>query len=198
MSQFDIMPRSAAEGGHEKERTYRMGGGTTSGAANTSWQRGEVLILDPAAGDVNTAPDGASDPTSAANIPIIAAASSAGLIETEGGTSGAASHRIMTPCYDFDSAQAYVTRNVFNGNDTNIGPGGSNAMTGVFVGVTCGLWRDNTATGQPDGVNGTFGIDIGGSGFKVSRILDSLGRDTATSGQPADLVEFERITVGSI
>jgi len=192
MARHDIMPAVSEHGGHSRTIGFPVGANTTIDTADTSWQVGELVTIDGAAGDINASADGALDP--AGGLIHVAAGSSQGEIVKAGGlgaTTGAADGN-LTPVWTFEPGVEFKTRNVFDNSDTNIGPGGSGAMTGVIVGETCDLWRDDTAaTGAP---NGTFGIDINGNHFIITRIVDSRGQSTSISGDTADLVYFARLS----
>lgn len=187
MAARDIMPFISERGGHNRVIAIRMGGGTTTATEDTSWLEGEVVEIDAAAGDLNasgTGAGGAEDP--AGGLHYIAAASSESLINKFQATSGAATHNIMVPVYDLYDGGEFVTRNVYNNSDTNIGPAGDGTMTGVLVGVTCDLWVDDSAAAHD------HGLDINGDYFIITRILDANGEDTAVSGGTADKVVFKR------
>ena len=195
MASFDIMPAVSEHGGHSRIVGLPVGGSTSLATADTSWQIGEVCTIDEAAGDVNVSADGALDPTTLTAVLVLAAGSSQGeIIKAAGlaGTTGDADGN-LAPFYTFEPGVEYQTRNVFNNSDTNIGPGGSGAMTGVLVGVTADLWRDNAGTVGTNTANGNFGIDINGNYFTITGIFDALGRPTSVSGGTADHVKFMRV-----
>ena len=184
----DIRPFESQNGGHDTINHFRLGGAITNTVEDTSWERGYVLQIDPAVGDINPEIDGTVDP--AEGFTYLAMASSANLIAAAKGVSGAASHDITVPCYAMGEGMSFRTRNAFNNNDTNVGPAtgtGSGAMTGIFVGVTCDLWVDDTTTTM---VGHDHGIDINGNFFTITRILDDQGRDTWASGGTADWIVF--------
>ena len=174
MARFDIMPADAALGGHNRVSHIRMGALTTNRTADTSWREGEVMLLNVSAGDIDVIPDGTE------NITInhyIAAAASEDLIAYHNGTSGAATHDIMVPCYPLlgPDAGTFITQYVVTGSDTQLT---STQKDAILVGDTVGLWRDNTATGiTRNGENGRFAVDTGATGLRVLAKLDANGRD---------------------
>ena len=184
MAARDIMPFVSEHGGTSRIVSYRMGALTTNDTEDTSWLEGEVLVVNAAVGDIDAEIDGAADP--AGGLHAIAAGSSQGLISVNNGTSGATTHAITVPCYDIYDGGEFVTRNVYNNSDTNIGPNGSGAMTGVLVGVTADFWVDDSATAHE------HGLDINGDFFVITRILDANNKDTYLSGGTADKVVFKR------
>jgi len=131
-----------------------------------------------ASGEIEAAYDGAVDPALA--TVYISAAGSAGLIQAEGGTSGAAAHDITVPVYDPRDGSEYVTANVYNNSDVELTVGD------LTVGTTCGFWVDDGAAAH------NHGLDTNGTGVEITRILDALGRDAAISGATATRVVFRR------
>lgn len=198
MAARDIMPALSEHGGHNSVRHFRMGALTTDATEDTSWLEGEVLLLDGAAGDINYGGVGAAGTISAAGgLTFVAAASSAGLIAAAGGTSGAATHNIMVPCYDMaDDQQVWVTRNVFDNSDTNIGPAGTGTNLTLLVGMLVDLWVDDSSF--PGHV---WGLDLNaGAHFVVERILNATGQDIGLTGEAvtlADKILFRRIASAS-
>lgn len=189
MAQDDIRPVVDAHGGHKLMRHFRMGALTTDATEDTSWERGEILLLDAAVGDINpagTGAGGAEDPSG--GLHYIAAAGSSELIAHNNGTSGAATHDISVPVYDVNNGGEFKTQNVYSNSDTNLGPGGNGAMTGVLIGVTCDFWVDDSATAH------IHGIDINGDYFTITRIVDSEGRDTWLTGNDPAWVYFAKTT----
>ena len=190
MGARDIMPLATGQNG-VRIQAFPITANTSANTAATSWREGEVVEL--VSNAIIVTPDGAADPHT--GLVYIAAASSEGLLraKTFGTTVGDLDNELV-PCYAFTPGVEFVTRNVVNGDDTNIGPAGSGAMTNVVVGATADLWRDNTNPGTVSGdVNGDFSIDIAGNGFIITQILDSRGDDTAVSGNTADKVVFTLI-----
>lgn len=192
MGAYDIMPFTASRGGHHRQIALPVGANTTAATANTSWLTGEILEITYAedAGDVDVTPDGSALPNT--GLIYIAAGSSEGILQSRTGalTAGGADG-LMAPCWVMDHGTEFVTRNAFNNNDTNVGPAGSGAMTGVGIGVTCGLWRDNTNPGTVSGdVNGDMGIDVNTTSCVVTRLLDVNNQDTSVSGGDTDKIVF--------
>ena len=185
----DIRPFASEHGGHDKLVYFRMGNLTTkTSGEDTSWERGYWMLDVVADADMNVATDG-DDPAAEPNI-YVAAASSAGLIQTRGGTDGAATHAIRVPCYDVYSGMEFKTRNVFSGTDTNLGPisgGGDGTMSSVVVGADADIWVDDSTATM---VGHVHGLDIAGDFFDITRILDDLGEDTYISGRTADWIVF--------
>ena len=190
----DIMPFVSEHGGHDKINYFQMGDVTTSTVEDTSWERGywlQYIVGDPG---VDALVDGTDDPASITNQIVVSAASSAGLIQTRGGTSGAATHAIRVPCYDVYSGMEFRTRNVFaSGSDTNVGPlagAGDGTMTNVVVGATADVWVDDTTATM---VGHVHGLDLAGNFFEITRILDTSGEDTFISSGTADWVVFRAV-----
>jgi hypothetical protein len=188
MGARDIMPLSSVMGGHCTIIALPVGAATSAGAAGTSWEEGEVVEITEASGDIDVTPDGAADPKG--GLVYIAAASSAGVMQTKKGSqvTGIADG-LLCPCYVMEAGVKFVSRNVVDSNDTNIGPSGDGTMASVTIGATCDLWRDDTNPGGVSGgVNGDFSFDINGDGMVITDILDSQNRPTSVSGGTADKV----------
>ena len=150
------------------------------------------MINDAAQADMNVVTDGDDPVTVGANI-YVAAASSAGLIQSRGGTDGAATHAIRVPVYDIYSGMEFKTRNVFNGGDTNLGPvsgGGDGTMTGIVVGTTYNVWVDDSTATM---VGHVHGLDLAGDFFEITRLIDDLGEDTYISGNTVDWIVFRAV-----
>lgn len=195
MGQRDIMPLTSVLGGHTRTVGLPVGANTTKSTANTSWLEGEPVTITAASGDIDCSADGALDPTS--GLIYIAAGSSEGMITKFAGLAGTTGDADgqLCPCYVIDGETEFVTRNVFNNSDTNIGPAGSGAMTNVTIGATCDLWRDNTSPGTVSGdVNGDMGFDINGDGMVITKILDANGRPTSVTSDTAHWVVAKLIT----
>lgn len=174
---------------------FPVGAGTSKNTVNTSWREGEVLIITAASSDVDVAPAGTIDP--AAGLAYLAKEPSEGMIVKAGGlaaTTGTADGDLTT-VYGFESGLEWSTRNVFSGSDTNIGPAGSGALTGCTIGADCDLYRAITGTVTGAGVNGDFGIDLGGDYFTITRLLNSLGQDVSEFGGTVDRIVFARLGV---
>lgn len=186
----DIWPFFSEHGGHDRAHGYRMGALTTDDTQDTSWEQGYWLAVDAAVGDINEVVDGAVDP--AGGLHYIAAASSAALIKTNGGTSAAATHDIIVPVFDVYGGAEFWTRNITDTDDTQIGPisgGGSGAMTGVLIGVTADGWVDDTTATM---IGHAHGIDINGDFFVITRLLDVNNRDSWLTGAVVDKIVFRR------
>lgn len=194
MGKQDIRPSVSPTGGHFRINNFPVGGATSRDTTDTSWKEGEVMTVDAAAGDINVAADGATDPAAATTF--IAAGSSEGIINREAGPSGGTGDAdgLMSAHYAITDGVEFSTRNAFNANDTNIGPAGSGVMTGVLVGVNVGFWRDDTNPGPVSGdVNGDFGINVAGTGLLITRIVDNQGADISVSGNAADRIFFQEV-----
>ena len=185
----DIRPFASEHGGHDLLRYFRMGTNVTDTGENSSWERGYWMLNIIAS--AHTLPFTGNDVDDPAGRDIyVAAASSAGLIQSRGGTSGAATHAIRVPVYDIYSGAEFKTRNVFNNTDTNLGPisgGGDGTMTGVVVGATADIYVDDSTATM---VGHVHGIDINGDWFEITRLLDDLGEDTFISGNTVDWIVF--------
>ena len=190
----DIMPFTSEHGGLDRILYFRMGASTTNTGENDSWERGYWMIYNQGAADIDAANTDQEDPASITNPIYVSAASSAGLIQTRGGTSGAATHAIRVPCYDIYSGMEFRTRNIFaSGSDTNVGPiagAGDGTMTNVVVGATADVWVDDTTATM---VGHVHGLDLAGNFFEITRILDTSGEDTFISSGTADWVVFRAV-----
>lgn len=181
MASRDIMPFSSPHGGGlERNVAYQIENNGT--AVTATFRVGEVVLMDVTDGDVDEIPAGATVALDK-DIHFLALEDSQANIRRIG---DARYGNTPSPAYPavvavFTPECEYVTRNVYNNSDTNIGPAGTGAMTGVNVGDACGL--RNTAAG-------VHGIDINSTGARITRILDSLGRDTYISGASAAVVVF--------
>ena len=176
MAIHDIMPWTAAEGGHEIIVTAQMEDAATIDTADTSWLQGEVLLLDPTTGNVQVIADGIENVTA---FHYIAAAGSGGLITHNNLVEGATPMNVMVPMYPLlgPSSGFFYTENVVTSSDTQLTAAQKAA---IFVGDTVGLWRDNTAVAG--GPNGTFSVNTAGTGLQVFKKLDAQGRDSDISG----------------
>jgi hypothetical protein len=186
MGARDIMPFVSGRGGHARILHLPITAATSAETVATSWKEGEVLEL--VSNTLIVTPDGAADPHT--GLVYIAAGSSAGLLQTKtGGTTTSDADGLGAPVYVLDADTEFITRNVVNNNDTNIGPAGSGAMTSVAIGATCDLWRDDTNPGGVSGnVNGDFSFDINGDGMVITQILDSQKRPITESSGTAHWV----------
>jgi hypothetical protein len=61
-------------------------------------------------------------------------------------------------------------------------------MTGCTVGADANIWCNDATEAAP-----VFGLDLNGSYFTITRILDSNGEDTFMSGRTPYAVVFERL-----
>ncbi len=179
----DIMPFVSSHGGHARVLHFPITAATSAETVATSWKEGEVLEL--VSNTLIVTPDQTADPHT--GLVYIAAGSSAGLLKTKtGGTTTSDADGLAAPVYLMDEQTEFITRNVVNNNDTNIGPAGDGTMTSVVIGATCDLWRDATNPGPVSGdVNGDFSFDINGNGMVITQILDSQKRPIAESGGTA-------------
>jgi len=165
---------------------------TATSGQDTAWERGYWMVFTSSAGTVTPAVD-PDDPASVGTSIYLAAASSAGLIQSRGGTDGAATHSIRVPCYDIYSGAEFRTRHVFSGGDTDIGPisgGGDGTMGSVTVGATANPYVDDS-TGTM--IGHVHGIDIAGDWFEITRLIDDLGEDTFISGRTVDWIVFRSL-----
>ena len=189
----DIRPFASQNGGHDKIQYFRMGALTTATSGqDTSWERGYWMINNAGQADMDVATDG-DDPVTVGSNLYVAAASSAGLIQSRGGTDGAATHAIRVPVYDPYSGMEFKTRNVFSGDDTNLGPisgGGDGTMTGILVGTTYNVWVDDSTATM---VGHVHGLDLAGDFFEITRLIDDLGEDTYISGNTVDWIIFRAV-----
>jgi hypothetical protein len=165
-----------------------MDAAATNDTEDTSWVEGEVLVVDATVGDIGPETDGAIDP--AGGLHYIAAAGSADLIQQYNATSGSPAN-VRVPVFDFYGGGEFMTQNVTDTDDTQLGPaagpaGGSGAMTGVLVGVTADLWCDDSAALHH------FSLDINGDFFVITKILDVNNEDILISGGTADKIIFRR------
>ena len=188
MSRMDIWPFT----NRLNSDAYGFAGasGATKNTVSTSWKPGEVGTISGGTFQVSAA--GTIDPST--GLIYLAKTSSEGAIVKAGGLAatalGAASK--PEPVYAFESGVEFVTRNAFSGSDTNIGPAGSGAMTGVTVGADCDLYRAVTGTVTGSGVNGDFGIDVAGDWFTITRLLNAQGQDTSEFGGTVNFIVFAR------
>ena len=187
----DIRPFASEHGGHDRVQNFRMGALTTDTGEDTGWLRGYIMIVDAGVGDINAGNDAAIDPATGLSG-YIATSDSAGLIAANKATSGAATFLIPVPVYSMYGGAEFVTRNVYNNSDTNLGPStgtGDGTMTGVFVGVSCDLHVDDSTATM---IGHDHGIDINGNYFTITRILDANGQDSWRTGATADQIVFRR------
>jgi hypothetical protein len=195
MARHDIVPHQSEHGGHARLLHFPAGAGTTESIHDTSFRAGEVLEITAASGDIDCTPDGAADPGT--GLVYISATDSQGLVRGFGGPQAAAGDADgeLVAVYAWNDGQEFETDNAYAGDDTNIGPAGSGAMTGVTIGATVGLWRTaQTAAGTPGEINGDFGVDTGGTTCIITQILDALGRPTSVSGADPATIVFKLIS----
>jgi hypothetical protein len=178
------MPFNAEHGGHNRVEAYELE--NAAGAVTATFRIGEFVIVDATDGDVDEVAAGQTVLTMAnIGIHFVAAEDSQFNIERLGDARYVAPPNIARPMSLYpvsDHGTLFVTRNVYNNTDTNIGPGGDGTMTAVNVGDTACIRR---------GAVGDHGIDIDDAGFRIVRILDAQGRDTYQSGAAADKVIFK-------
>jgi len=107
---------------------------------------------------------------------FISADTSEGIINREGGPSATliTSGNNMVGVIMFSDGVEFSTRNAFNTDTTNIGPAGVFNSALVRPGEICSLRRSATAPVSSD-PNGDFGLEISGTGLRITRILDDLG-----------------------
>jgi hypothetical protein len=179
MAARDIMPFTAATA--RPALSFRMGALTTDSTEDTSWNIGEVLILDAAVGDINEHPDGTLAPDG--GLAYLAAAGSAELIALAGATSGAATHAIEVPCWDVTGGEEFVCTNVYSGDDTELA---LTVAAGVIPGITADFWTDDSAAAHKHGLN------IAGDYFVITRMLDADNRNFLISGAACVKVVFKR------
>jgi hypothetical protein len=183
MASFDVMPFNAEHGGHNRVEAYELE--NAAGAVTATFRIGEFVLMDVTDGDVDEVAAGQTVLTMAnIGINFLAAEDSQFNIERLGDARYVAPPNPTRPVSLYpltDHGQLFVTRNVFNNTDTNIGPGGDGTMTAVNVGDTACIRR---------GAVGDHGIDIDDAGFRIVRILDATGRDTYITGAAADKVIF--------
>jgi hypothetical protein len=86
-----------------------------------------------------------------------------------------ASVYVLTPDTEF------VTRNAYNGDDTNIGPAGAFAAATIQIGDPVGAHIT---------VAGVHGIDAGDTGLVITRFLDAQNVDPTISGNAVDKIVF--------
>ena len=172
----DVMPVVAEHGGHDRAMafepvaapTYRLGEWVTLAV-------GTGLIDESAAGTAVVNP----------GIHFVAANDSTANIARIGDP------RYVNPpntarldsVYHLSPETEFATGNVYNNNDTNIGPAGDGTMVGVLPGVAAGL-RVTVA--------GVHGIDINSTGLNITRTVDAFGVDVGLSGAAAARVYFKR------
>ena len=193
MGARDIMPFVSSRGGHARVLHFPITAATSAEVVGTSWKEGEVLEL--VSNTLIVTPDQTADPK--LGLVFIAAGSSAGLLQTKtGGTTTSDADGLACPVYTIDHDTEFITRNVVNNSDTNIGPAGDGTMTGVVIGATCDLWRDATNPGPVSGdVNGDFSFDVNGNAMTITQLLDNQKRPIAESGGTAFYVVAKLNTI---
>jgi len=182
MAQQDVMPLTSSLGGHLRMEGYNR-------AAAPTYRIGEWTIITVAADstvdEIAAAVGGAAyDGTlhrvaaddGAINPAVPAGSGSPGTrFVSPPNTAKMDSMYVLTPDTEF------VTRNAYNGNDTNIGPAGAFASANIRVGATAGVHRAAT---------GDHGIDVAQGGLVITRLLDAQGNDSAFTGNAVDRVAF--------
>jgi hypothetical protein len=183
MSSRDIMPFSSVHGGGiERNVAWQIENNGT--AVTATFRIGEFCLMDITNGQIDEL--GAGSVALDKAIHFLSLEDAVANIRRIG---DARYGNTPSPAYPATFAQFspecdYVTKKVCNNADTNLGPvsgGGSGAMTGVNVGDACGI-RVFAA--------GSHAIDINTTGFRISRLLDSLGRDTFVTGAAVTATEF--------
>ena len=181
MASRDIMPFASPHGGGvERNVAFQIeNNGTT---VTATFKVGEILLID-ANGQVDehTAATTAVLNKSTMLLALEDAAANIRRIGDPryGNTPGAA---FPVSCAVWSPECEYATRNVYAGNDTNIGPAGTNTLTTTAVGDAVGI--RTTAS------NAAHGIDNTSTGARITRVLDSQGRDTYISGAATSLIVF--------
>lgn len=172
---------------------FQAASGTTKNTITTSFRSGEVCTI--AAGTAAVVAGGTIDPST--GLIYLAAVPSEGLVVKAGGLAATSlgANSPVAPFIGFESGIEFITRNVFNNADTNIGPAGTGGMAGCTVGADCDLWRQTVANGGTvgGGVNGDFGIDLNGDWFTITDILNAQGQPTSQFGGTPNWVVFERL-----
>ena len=180
MAAFDVMPVTSEHGGHSRVEafaraatpTYRPGEWVLVSATGTIQEQGQDLngaTYNPQLNRI-AADDGLINPARIGDTRYVDPPNTAKL----------------DSCYALLSDVEFKTRNVFDGDDTNIGPAGTFSAALVIVGSTCGMH----VTAAPTGVLALHGIDVGAAGLVITRLLDALGRDSALTGDAVDQVHF--------
>ena len=164
MAEQDIMPYTAAEGGHP---TVRIGYAEDSAV----FFKGEAVDIN-ASGVMNesaTEPDLRANPPGAVGIAAIGAQAIADSFTNTGSTADI--DNLDVQYYPFDETNMFYTRNMYSNSDTVA------AYVITNVGDSANLRR--TATGA-------WGIDVGGTAgtenFVVLRLLDDNGANAITNG----------------
>lgn len=171
----DIMPYASPHGGGlERNVAWQIeNNGTT---VTATFRIGELVVVD-ANGQIDEVAAGqVSLTTTTKGTTFLALEDAVANIRRIGDARYGNTPSPAYPCTvaTFDPDCEYITRNAFNGTDTNIGPAGTNTLTTTNVGDACGL---RVTAG------GVHGLDLNTvTGFRISRILDSQGRDTYISG----------------
>lgn len=180
MAAFDVMPVTSEHGGHSRVETfssaatptYRPGEWVLISATGTIQEQGEVLggsTYNPQLNRI-AADDGLND-IARLNDPRFVDPPNTGRMDS---------------CYVLLADTEFKTRNVFDGDNTNVGPAGAFDATLVIVGDTCGMH----VTTVPTGTAAIHGIDVSAAGLVITRLLDAQGRDSALTGAAVDEVHF--------
>jgi hypothetical protein len=181
MANLDIMPFTAPRGGHDRMVTFERAAAATYNVGNWVLENGAGVIDEVAAGTEaivsNTHFISAED--AEANIARIGDTRYVDPPNTARGDS-------VYPLWDENVE--FVTRNVYNNSDTNIGPAGDGTTT-IAVGDLVQGWVTVAVAGVSD-----HGLDVNVAGnLEVTRLLDALGRDTYLSGDAIDKVVFRLV-----
>lgn len=184
MAALDVMPFEAGEN-KPTARSFRIGALTTNDTEDSSWLVGNWMVFNAGADDIDALTDGTDDPVSG-NI-FVSTTSSRGEIQSKGLTSGAATHAARTTVLQVTKGAQFITKNAFNGDDTNIGPAGTNT---IGVGDTGDVWVSDATSTLAGHIHG---LDTSADYFTVTRVLDANKEDTYVSGATAAWLVFERL-----
>jgi len=188
MASRDIMPFTSPHGGGlERNVGWQIENNGT--IVTATFRIGEVCLMDITNGQIDELPAGSVALDKA--IHFLALEDAVANIRRIG---DARYGNTPSPAYPatfavFSPECEYVTKKVVNNLDTNLGPvsgGGSGLMTAVNVGDACGI---RVGAGGTLGA-GNHAIDINTTGFRISRLLDSLGRDLFVTGAAVTATEF--------
>lgn len=175
MAEQSIVPFASPHGGTSRSAPFKVAASTSYNTAETCWKKGEVCIVTSGAvGAANAViADGATNHNPA--IHYLACSNSEGELLMRNVASIATTINVLANFTPIMGEQEFMTRNYFTASDTLVVP------TVTAVGEICGWWRDNTTT---FGTNGRFGLDTGGTGLIVTRVLDAnladIGQTAAT------------------
>lgn len=189
MARDDIKPVASSVGGgsHAHVETFGMNVGTTQDTEDTSWLRGNWLLVDGSVGDIGPEIDGAI--LSSAGLIYVAASDSAATIQlwNTATTVATATGVGMQPTYDPSAGGTFSTTLVVTNNDTAITLGTGAAR----VGATADGWVDDSTATL---VGHNHGLDTNVAWYTITRIIDANGIDwyIDTAGTLQD-AHFRRI-----